>query len=61
MKVTVERCTNGFRLTLPDGDRVFISYDDRYDTWWCRFYATHALNVLEYVYGFNRRSIRFDH
>lgn len=61
MIVKVERCSRYFRLSMPDGAREFISYDDRYDSWWCRHYATLALNVLENVYGFNRRSIRFEH
>lgn len=61
MIVTVERCKYGFRLTMPSGDREFIDYHDSHDSWWCRYYAIQALNVLEYAYGYNRRSIRFNH
>ena len=61
MLIKVERCTYGFRLTLPDGGREFIDYQDNHGEWWCRAYATQALNLLENVYGYVRRTIRFEH
>ena len=59
MRVKVERCSKGFRLTMPNGGREFISYQDNHGDWWCRAYATQALNLLENVYGYARRAISF--
>lgn len=61
MIVKVERCWSFFRLTMPNGKRTFIDYNDSQGDFWCRYYATQALNVLENVYGFTRRSVRFEH
>lgn len=59
MLISVERCTKYFRLTLPCGGREFVSY--RLGEFWTRAHATEALNVLQHVYGFSRKAIRFDH
>lgn len=60
MIIKVERCWgNTFRLTTPTGEREFISHDEG-DSW-SRKYATEALNILEWVYGYKRRNVRFEH
>ena len=61
MLVKVERCRKYFRLTLPSGGREFISYEDDRGEFWCRAYATQALDLLENVHGCTRKSVRFDH
>ena len=60
MRIKVESCWNGgdrhyFRLTLPNGDRESIT-----GYTWTRSTATEALDLLESLYGYIRRSIRFD-
>ena len=59
MKVKVELC-NGhemyFRLTFPDGNREMVFGES-----WGRKQAREALNICEYVYGLNRKNVRFVH
>ncbi len=60
MRIKVESCWCGGdkyvqRLTMPNGAREFIT-----GSRWTRATATEALNLLERVYGFTRRAIRFD-
>lgn len=62
MNVEVERCWGGnnrcyFRLTLPDGSRETVTGG----SWWTRATATEALNLLEVLYGVQRRGVRFVH
>jgi hypothetical protein len=59
MIVKVEACWNGnnhytFRLTMPDGSREYVTGLE-----WTRTLASNALTMLENVYGYNRRRIRF--
>jgi hypothetical protein len=61
MTIKVESCWSGgdkyaFRLTLPNGEREHIGGDK-----WTRFHASQALDLLESVYGLNRKNIRFRH
>ena len=57
--VRVEGATAGsrwyFRLTMPDGSRESVPGDV-----WNRKTASAALDLLESVYGFDRRRVRFD-
>ena len=60
MKFKVERCWNGekqhtHRLTMPDGRREVFQVET-----WDRSASKAALDLLEYVYRFKRRNIRFD-
>lgn len=62
MKVKVERCSSYFRLTWAhkgEYHRETIPYRDPDDTWWDRSYARAALDLLEHVYGLERRNVRF--
>lgn len=57
MIVRVERCWGDklyFRLTLPGGQRESIGGEI-----WNRKTAKQALDLLESVYGYNRKKIRF--
>jgi hypothetical protein len=60
MKIRVERTLTNFRLTLPNGARESVSYHGG-DSWWCKSYATQALDMLVNLYGLNRSKIRFEH
>jgi len=67
MKIKVESCWNGgskfyFRLSWSDGSKNFLEGItlDR-GTQWDRRYAIQALNLLENVYGLERKRIRFEH
>lgn len=42
-------------LTLPDGSRERIESET-----WNRTAAREALDLLQFVYGFDRRAVRFD-
>lgn len=59
MTVKVEACWNGRdmcqRITMPDGSRETIRRDA-----WDRKAASEAIDLLEHVYGFGRRNVRFD-
>jgi len=60
MKIKVESCWSGgtdysFRLTMPDGKREHIK-----GFYWTRSTSSKALDMLESVYGYKRRNIRFD-
>lgn len=63
MRIHVELCYNGrrdkeiYRLTLPTGAREYVSVPD--GDGWTRKAATKALDILEHVYHYNRRGIRF--
>jgi hypothetical protein len=67
MKIKVESCWAGnsnynFRLSWVDGGKAFresITCVDGED--WDRSYAIQALNLLENVYGLERKRIRFEH
>jgi len=59
--VKVEQCWNGgnrhsFRLTMPSGHRESVTGGA-----WTRQVASEALNIVEHVYGYDRRSVRFSH
>lgn len=59
MKITVEQCFAHnlyFRINLPGGGRETVWGDK-----WGRKQARLALDMLENVYGYNRKSIRFIH
>ncbi len=69
MTINVEACWGGkniyFRLNIPEmigGRRHPRAHQEfiRRETW-DRQAAAEALDLLENVYGFNRRSIRFKH
>ena len=60
MKINVEQCWNGgdsfsFRLTFNGRLEKVIA--ER----WNRTVATQTKNLLERVYGLNRKNIRFEH
>lgn len=60
MIVKVEGCWSGnnhysFRLTMPTGERESITGQS-----WTRTVAGRALDMLVNLYGYNRRSVRFD-
>ena len=60
MIIKIESCWSGnnhytFRLTMPSGERESIT-----GMKWTRALASEALNLLENVYGYNRRAIRFN-
>ena len=61
VSVKVAQCWNGgnkysFRLTMPDGSRESIGGQD-----WTRKVARTALDLLQNVYGYERRKVRFRH
>lgn len=60
MQIKVEACWNGhshyYRLTMPGGGREIV-----HGYVWTRGVATYALDLLERVYGFTRRNVRFIH
>lgn len=59
VKVEGEYCGHDrfrFRLTLPNGKRESVPGRE-----WTRAVAADALTVLERVYGYSRRNIRFRH
>lgn len=57
MKVTVERCSDGYyRLTIPGVGRESVK--DK-DGCWTRRTASEALDLLEAVYRIPRRNVRF--
>lgn len=61
MIVKVERCWGGgeklyFRLTMPCGSRESVIGEV-----WDRKTASEALDIVEKLYGANRRSVRFKH
>lgn len=63
MKVIVTPCCNGYRWYFR-----LLWTDSRGDHWqniageeWTRKVASEALDVLEHVYGLDRKSVRFDH
>lgn len=59
VRVTVERTTIGFRLTMPCGSREYVKNPD--NDWWDRGFATTALDILENLYDVTRRNVRFEH
>ena len=61
MKIKVESCWSGgdkfsFRLTLPNGQWESVQGEV-----WDKQLASEALDLLESVYGLDRKNIRFDH
>lgn len=59
MKVRVEGTFGSkfqFRLTLPDGRRIYLSEED-----WNRVVAKEALDEVQRLTGARRNSIRFEH
>ena len=54
MTIYVEGTSQGYRITMPNGEREHIPGEK-----WQIAQRKDALNLLEKVYGFARKNIRF--